>query len=98
LNSVKHALAQALGPLALIKMAGTAVATANGGSGSGVIGSAAKGAVLGGAGGAAWQALKKPAQGAGKEVGKKILKGGKMGALAGGAILGGLALVKKLKN
>ena len=95
---MKRALAQALGPLALVKMAGTAIATTGGGGGRGVIGSTATGAVLGGAAGAGYQALKKPAEGAGKEVGKKILKGGKMGALTGGAILGGLAAVRKLKQ
>ena len=90
MSFVKHALAQALGRAALVKLAGsTAIAHSDGGgSGTSVIKSSIKGAALGGAAGAGWKAYK----------GGNILKGGKVGALAGAATLGGIAAIKKLTS
>ena len=94
MNFVSYAVAQALGPLTLEKVAATAIAHSDGSGGGGIIKRTAQGAVLGGAAGAGWQAAKKPAE----QAGKSILKGGKTGAMIGAATLGGLALIKKLKQ
>ncbi len=85
---VNYALAQALGHVVLVKLAGTAVAYSGGSGPSSVLGSGLKGAAVGGLAGAGWKAHK----------GGNILKGGKTGALIGGLGLAGLAAIKKLKS